>query len=71
MPVQGLPPLLISLHYTAYTGGVSLFVGQSGRDLCWLSNFVLAVHGLLRVRLSPDTLLDIHFNRLPPVTRIA
>ena len=69
LPVRGLPPLLVSLGYTARLSSVSLYVGRSGRELCYLGNFVPTTNGYLRVCLSADTSLDINFCRISTDTR--
>ena len=63
LPLRDLTPLLISLSYAANTGGMSLFISQSNRDLLQLGNFAPTTNSYLGLRLSDDSYLHIHFNR--------
>jgi|SRR5579859_6745412 len=63
LQLRDLPPLLISLGYAAHTGGISLFIQQSGREVVDLGNFAPTTNSYLGVPLSQDTSLSVHFNR--------
>ncbi len=65
LPLRDLPPLLISLGYAAHTGGVTLFIGQTGREVIHLGNFAPTTNSYLGVQLSEDTSISVHFNRDP------
>jgi hypothetical protein len=63
--LRDLPALLISLGYAAHTGGITLYIAQSGHEVVHPGNFAPTTNSYLGIRLSDCTSISIHFNRNP------